>query len=390
MKLNISKTLSFLPSLMGEGAQSAGEGREEFDMKIAVGMSGGVDSSVAALLLKEQGHEIMGISMSIWEGTDETAAGKKHSCYGPDEREEITEAEEVCKSLGIPYYVFDCSAEYKKNVIEYFKNEYRSARTPNPCIVCNHRIKFDALLKTAEASGLRFDKFATGHYANIELDTGSGRHLLKKAADAKKDQSYFLYRLGQYQLAKVLFPVGNLTKEMVRSIARSNGVPVSEKDESQDFYSGDYRELLDVGEKVGDIVLTSGKVIGRHRGLWNYTPGQRKGLRIAYPEPLYVIRLDAKNNTVVVGTKNEISVSSFAVNDLNWIAVEKPASSFEATVKLRSTHKEIESFAEMIGDNEAKVTLRSSKEPIAPGQSAVFYDGDSVIGGGIIDRTLGP
>jgi tRNA-specific 2-thiouridylase len=357
-------------------------------MKIAVGMSGGVDSSVAAAILKDRGHEVIGLSMALWNDTYACTGVKKYTCFGPNEKEDIQEARRICDSLGIPMYVFDCSSEYGKTVIEYFKSEYRSARTPNPCIVCNEKIKFDALLKTAESSGLQFDAFATGHYANVEHDPAAGRLILKKARDSKKDQSYFLYRLSQPQLSKVMFPLGELTKEKVRRIARSKGIAVSEKEESQDFYGGDYRELLGVREEAGDIVLTGGKVVGRHRGLWNYTPGQRKGLGIAFPEPLYVISLDAEHNAVIVGTKSEISVSSFVVNDLNWIAVEKPASSFTAMVKLRSTHKEIESLVEMSGKSEAKVTLKSRNEPIAPGQSAVFYDGDSVIGGGIIDRTL--
>jgi tRNA-uridine 2-sulfurtransferase len=357
-------------------------------MIIAVGMSGGVDSSVAALLLKEQGHEVLGISMSIWDDADTCASVKKHACYGPDEKEDIREAQRVCDSFGIPFHVFDCSQEYKKTVIEYFKEEYRSARTPNPCIVCNHKIKFGAMLQAAESSGIRFEKFATGHYAKVEYNQAVGRYLLKKGRNTRKDQSYFLYRLSQTQLSRIVFPLGDLTKEQVRDIARARGLTVSEKEESQDFYSGDYRELLDVQESDGKIVLSSGMVIGRHKGLWNYTPGQRRGLGIAYPEPLYVLRLDAKTNTVVVGTKKDISTSSFVVKDCSWISVDSPAASFPAAVKIRSSQREMCATVETTANDEVKVLTHNACEPVSPGQSAVFYDGDIVIGGGIIDRTL--
>jgi tRNA-uridine 2-sulfurtransferase len=358
-------------------------------MKVAVGMSGGVDSSVAAALLKEQGHDVIGISMSIWDDSEKcSGTSKKHSCYGPDEKQDIKETKKVCDSIGIPFYVCDCSKEYKKTVIEYFKNEYMSARTPNPCIVCNYKIKFEALLKNAESSGIKFDKFATGHYAKIELDAITGRYLLKKAQDKNKDQSYFLYRLSQDQLSKVMFPLGDLTKQEVRAYARKKGLHVSEKEESQDFYGGDYRELLDVKDVEGNIVLTSGEVIGRHRGLWNYTPGQRRGMGIAFPEPLYVIRLDAKTNTVVAGTKNEIIFSAFIVNDINWIAFQKPEASFTVQTKVRSSQNYYDSIVEIANDKEVKVTLKDTGAAISPGQSAVFYDGEIVIGGGIIDRVV--
>jgi tRNA-uridine 2-sulfurtransferase len=357
-------------------------------MKIAVGMSGGVDSSVAALLLKEHGYDVIGISMSIWDGTEKCSSKGKHSCYGPDEKQDMVETKKVCGSIGIPFYVCDCSKEYKKTVIEYFKNEYKSARTPNPCIVCNYKIKFGELLKNAESSGIRFDKFATGHYAKVEQDKVTGRYLLKKAFDKKKDQSYFLYRLSQNQLSDVMFPLGDLTKDAVRAYARENGLHVSEKEESQDFYGGDYRELLDVNDEDGNIVLTTGEVIGRHKGLWNYTPGQRKGMGIGYTEPLYVIRLDANTNTVIAGTKKEIIFKSFIVNNINWIAFDKPGADFKAQTKVRSSQNYYDSSVEILNDKEVRVTLKDTGAAISPGQSAVFYNGDIVTGGGIIDRLV--
>ncbi|MFH0976730.1 MAG: tRNA 2-thiouridine(34) synthase MnmA [Spirochaetota bacterium] len=357
-------------------------------MKIAVGMSGGVDSSTAALILKEQGHEVIGISMALWDGSEKCSGKGKHSCYGPDEKEDIAETKKVCDSIGIPFFVLDCSKEYKSTIIEYFKSEYMCARTPNPCVLCNYKIKFDALLKNAQMSGISFDKFATGHYANVEHDKESGRYLLKKASDKRKDQTYFLYRLSQSQLSNVMFPLGDLTKEEVRGYAREKGLRVAEKEESQDFYGGDYRELLDMQDEEGDIVLTTGEVVGRHRGLWNYTPGQRRGMGIAHPEPLYVIRLDSKTNTVVAGIKSEIIITDFIVNDLNWIAVEKPEASFKAQTKVRSSQNYYDSFIEIINDKEVKVTLKDAGAAISPGQSAVFYSGDIVIGGGIIDRVV--
>lgn len=357
-------------------------------MIVAVGMSGGVDSAVAAVILKDQGYDVIGIAMTIWDGPDACASVKRHACYGPDEKDDIAEAERVCRHIGIPFHVFDCSKEYRRTVLEYFKNEYRSARTPNPCVVCNHKIKFDALLREAKASGVPFDIFATGHYARTVVDRGTGRTLLMKGMDRKKDQSYFLYRLSQAQLSGIRFPLGDLSKEHVRSIARLHDLVVSEKEESQDFYCGDYRELLDVEDAAGDIVLDSGQVVGRHNGLWNYTPGQRRGLGVAYAEPLYVVKLDARTNSVIVGTKDDMAVSSFAVNDCNWISVERPALSFRASAKIRSAQQEMKAIVEAAGDDEVRVTLLDAREAVSPGQSAVFYNGDIVIGGGIIDRTL--
>lgn len=358
-------------------------------MKIAVGMSGGVDSSVAALVLKQQGHEVIGITMSIWDGSFAYSHSGKNACYGPDEKEDIEAAREICMKLDIPFHVIDCSGEYKKTVIEYFRNEYLNARTPNPCIVCNQKIKFGNMLSTAKTSGISFDKFATGHYAQIECDHGSDRFILKKGFDRNKDQSYFLYKLSQQQLASAIFPVGSMTKDEVRGLARKSGLPVSEKEESQDFYSGDYRELLNVTDTEGEIVDLSGRVIGNHKGIWNYTPGQRKGLGIASSEPLYVVRLENSSNRVVAGTKKDIERTSFQVRNINWIALHKVSKKFNAAVKTRSTQSGDDAVIELINSFNAKVTFTSGGTSISPGQSAVFYDGDTVIGGGVIEHSDG-
>ncbi len=355
-------------------------------MKIAVGMSGGVDSSVAALLLKQQGHEVIGITMSIWDGSFAYTHSGKNACYGPDEKDDIEAARQICSQLDIPFHVIDCSSEYKKTVIEYFRKEYLNARTPNPCIVCNQKIKFGNLLTTAKASGLEFDKFATGHYAKIEHDVDTDRFLLKRGFDSDKDQSYFIYKLSQQQLAGTILPLGGMKKAEVRDVARIAGLAVSEKEESQDFYSGDYRELLNVTNKNGEIVDMNGRVIGSHMGIWNYTPGQRRGLGIAAAEPLYVVKLESSTNSVVAGTKRDLCGSSFFVKDINWIALHKVSKKFRASVKTRSTQSGDEALIELINSFYVKVTLTDSSISISPGQSAVFYDGDTVIGGGIIEQ----
>lgn len=355
-------------------------------MKIAVGMSGGVDSSVAAYLLKEQGHDVIGLTMSIWDRDASVSHSGRNSCYGPDEKEDIAEAERICGILNIPFHVIDCSGKYKQTVIEYFRNEYLDARTPNPCVMCNHKIKFGSLLTEARASGIEFDKFATGHYARIDYDEEADRYLLKKGIDAKKDQSYFLYRLTQTQLRDSLFPLGELTKDEVREIARKVGLPVSEKGESQDFYSGDYRELLNVRDSDGEIVDTKGNVVGIHKGLWNYTPGQRRGIGISGSDPLYVVRLEKKTNRVVVGTKGEAEHTSFQVRDVDWIAIHSILRNITATVKTRSTHHGNEAVIDLINPFTVKVTLTDGAATVSPGQSAVFYDGDTVIGGGVIEE----
>lgn len=305
-------------------------------MKIAVGLSGGVDSSVAALLLKQQGYDVTGITMSIWNGSGAQELRKK-SCYGPDEKYDIENAREVCCLLDIPFHVIDCSDQYSERVLKIFREEYLAARTPNPCIICNYKIKFGYLPEMAKSSGIEFDMFATGHYARVEYNAEKDRYLLEKGIDPKKDQSYFLYMLSQSQLRKTLFPTGTLTKDEVREIARLAGLPVWDREESQDFCSGDYRELLGAREYEGEIVHVDGRVLGKHKGLWNFTPGQRRGLSVSDSEPLYVVKLDNRLNRVIVGSKDDM-YSSFTVRDINWIAVHRIAKIFKAGVKLSLIH----------------------------------------------------
>ncbi len=353
-----------------------------------VGLSGGVDSSVAAYLLKEQGYEVTGVTMAIWDGQAGVNLSGKHSCYGPDEYEEIREAREMAGLMDIPYHVFDCSKRYKSLVLDYFKHEYLSGRTPNPCVKCNQLIKFGMLPDMARSEGVDFDFFATGHYARVSYDGTSNRYILRKAVDPKKDQTYFIYRLSQQQLSELIFPLGEMTKQQVREIAAKFNLTLSEKGESQDFYSGDYKDLLDVSDQPGNIVMHDGKIVGTHQGFWNYTIGQRKGLGVAYSEPLYVTGLDKEKNEVIVGTRKEILSTSFIVIDLNWISIPGLTGPMEVKVRIRSAQEEREAVIEPLSDDQVKVTFHSPNDGITPGQSAVFYQEDIVVGGGVIDQVL--
>jgi len=354
-------------------------------MRIAVGLSGGVDSSVAALLLQQAGHEVVGLLMKLWPGA-EAPGPVKSACYGPDEAADIRAAEDVCARLGIPLSVIDCSADYEDIVLRFVREAYAGGTTPNPCVRCNQLVKFGVLPEFARASGLAFERFATGHYARVERDEQRGRFLLKRGVDEAKDQSYFLYRLSQAQLSTALFPLGGLTKTRVRGLAREAGLPVHDRRESQDFYAGDLGELLGPAAGEGDIVDRDGHVLGRHRGLTRYTIGQRKGLGIAGPVPLYVIGIDVAGNRIVVGPENETRGRAAIVRDCVWGPFEELAAPAEVRVKVRSGGRLVGARVSPIGGGRARFELAEPVAAIAPGQSAVFYDGEIVVGGGIIER----
>ena len=359
------------------------------DKTVLVGLSGGVDSSVAALILKQEGYRVIGVTMALWDGKKlPSTPGSKHACYGPDEAEEIREAAEIAGILDIKFEVFDCSGEYKKAVLDYFRNEYYAGRTPNPCVQCNQHIKFGLLPAMAELQGFKYDYFATGHYARVERDAVTGRYILKKGIDQKKDQTYFIYRLTQDQLSRTILPVGIYTKTKIKEIAKEAGLPVYDKDESQDFYSGNYKDLLEHDPSVGNIVHTSGKILGTHQGIWNYTIGQRKGMGIAWSEPLYVVRIEKETNTVVVGNRESTFNSAFLVNDLNWIGIDSLKEPMDVSIKIRSAQTEKDGLIEPSGNGSVKATFFHPNDSITPGQSAVFYIGDVVLGGGVIKNVI--
>lgn len=353
-------------------------------MKILVGLSGGVDSSVAALILKQQGHEVVGATMSIW-GKDGMAAksGHKNACYGPDEKEDIEEARKIAAQIDIPYYVFNCVEQYEQIVLDNFKSEYIKGRTPNPCVWCNALVKFGVLPLIAKENGIEFDKFATGHYARVEEK--DGRFLLKRGIAPHKDQSYFLYRLKQEQLKNIILPLGNYTKDQIRKIAKDNGLEVAEKPDSQDFYDGDYNELLGVKEKDGNIVDLDGKVLGHHKGIWNYTIGQRKGIGVSATEPLYVLELRKDTNEVVIGPADKTFKKELTAVNLNWIAFDKLENERKVYAKIRSTQQPTPVTITPNGDD-VDVVFDELQKSIAIGQSVVFYDEDVVLGGGVIDK----
>lgn len=359
-------------------------------MKILVGMSGGVDSSVVACLLKEQGHEVIGATMSIWDKEKHfNITAHKDACFSPHEEEDINAARAICQKLGVEYHVIDCTKQYQKLVLDNFKQEYLAGRTPNPCVMCNATIKFEALPRSAKEKGIEFDKFATGHYARLSYNSSLNRYRLQRAVDTKKDQSYFIYRLQQEQLAKIMLPLGEYTKDKVREIARKYGLDTSDKPDSQDFYTGDINDILQTSPQVGNFVDKNGKILGKHQGIWNFTIGQRRGLGISADRPLYVIGLDKVKNEVILGYAEDGLKSALIAKDLTWLSIPPLAESKEIFVKLRSSQQPIHAMYQPTTENKAKIRFFEKQKAIAAGQSVVFYDEkDYVLGGGIIEETL--
>jgi tRNA-specific 2-thiouridylase len=355
--------------------------------RVVVAMSGGVDSSVAAALLKERGCEVIGMTMQIWDYSSFTAQHGESfgTCCSLDD---VYDARRVAESLDIPFYVVNFEKHFAEKVIGRFCDDYFNGRTPNPCVICNQVLKFEILLQRARE--LQADYLVTGHYARVVPD--DGQFVLRKGLDSNKDQSYFLFTLTQEQMRLVRFPLGEMTKDEVRGHATRLGLNVAEKPESQDICfvpDGDYVRFLEEqrgsGVMNGDIVHVDGQVLGRHQGTYRYTIGQRRGLGLAWPEPLYVVGIDAENRKVFVGEKQHLAVSHCLLGDLNWL-VEPPGLSFDASCRIRYRHREVPSTVTIFEDGSARVDFEEPQSGVTPGQAAVFYHGDRVLGGGWIEK----
>ncbi len=361
---------------------------EHSSIKVAVGLSGGVDSSVAAVLLLEQGYDVTGLFMQIYDGSVAIKRQQTHACFGPDEQEDMASAAAVCEKLAIPFHVVDLKKEYRNHVIEYFTKEYLTGRTPNPCVACNRKLKFGFLLEKARNAGLDFSHFATGHYAQIK--ESRNRFLLKKSVDPLKDQTYFLYTLSQEQLAHTFFPLGKHTKNQVREFAHALNLETADRPESQDFIAGGHYVPLFSEKEImgGDIVNKNGNIIGKHKGIVHYTVGQRRGLGIASDQPLYVLEIDAPNNRIVVGKKEKLLSKGLIAKDLNLIAIEKLDRPYRVKAKIRLKHKGANAIVRPFKANRAEILFEEPQLSVTPGQSAVLYQDGTVLGGGIIERAL--
>ncbi|NLI60540.1 MAG: tRNA 2-thiouridine(34) synthase MnmA [Clostridiales bacterium] len=358
--------------------------------RVLLGMSGGVDSSVAAYVLKEEGYEVIGVTMQIWPDLPGQVQEREGGCCSLSA---VDDARRVANQLGIPFYVINFKEVFEEKVIDYFVDEYVRGRTPNPCIACNRYIKFDHFLKKA----LELDAFyiATGHYAAASYDSQRQRYLLKKSSAVGKDQTYALYSMTQHQLEHTLFPLGSYTKEQVRDIAKKIGLTVANKPDSQeicfvddDDYGRFIEERLNKEIKPGNFVDTQGNVLGRHKGIIHYTIGQRKGLGIALGKPMYVVAIDPEKDLVVLGDHDQVFSKEMIVDEINFISVPSLREPTRVRVKIRYTAPEVPATLYPIKGNKIRVSFDKPERAITPGQAAVFYQDEYVLGGGTIETSL--
>ena len=364
-------------------------------------MSGGVDSSAAAAILKEQGHELVGFTMQLWDqrrgiNTDENGDPLPSRCCSLDD---VYDARRVAEELGFPFYVLNLERDFERDVVQPFIASYLSGETPIPCVACNSRLKFASLDRLAVSLGC--EKVATGHYARVEFNPATNRYKLLRGLNQQKDQSYFLWELTQSQLSRAMFPLGEMSKPEAREAARSHSLAVAEKKESQEICfvpDGDYAGFIDRYLEVegatnrlpgtGEIVDSAGRVIGQHGGIQRYTIGQRRGIGIADERPLYVISLDAEKNRVVVGAGEELLSSEFTAAGVNWIAFDEPLEPVRADVRVRYRHNAAQATITPLENNRALVVFDEPQRAITPGQATVFYRGDEVVGGGWIVKPI--
>ena len=354
--------------------------------KVVVGMSGGVDSSVAAYLLKEQGYDVIGVTMQIWQDEDNEVQEENGGCCGLSA---VDDARRVAQDLEIPYYVMNFKSEFKENVMDYFAKEYLQGRTPNPCIACNRYVKWESLLKRSLDIGA--DYIATGHYARV-TQLPNGRYTLMKSATAAKDQTYALYNLTQNQLAHTLMPVGAYTKDEIREIADKINLRVAHKPDSQEICfvpDKDYASFIEEysGKRIpqGNFVNTKGEVIGRHKGITHYTVGQRKGLNLSMGYPVFVVEIRPETNEVVIGKGEDVFSDTLRAGTLNWMSVDGlHGEEMKVTAKIRYSHKGASCIIKEVEDGIVECRFEEPQRAITPGQAVVFYDGDYVVGGGTI------